>query len=177
METGDRLNIAFVESTLNGSMLAEVDDLDSTVNENELRYFSIFNCSSICLLLKYSNSNNFTSNYQKLYSLFNACTWKWKPKREKLNFWCILWCGCYSEWRCQRHLWWFSRNNCRDQTILKQFNLKETISILKYVNRRQWFENFFQTFHFFLLENTIRFICVNNFLFSTKIQFYEERIK
>lgn len=30
MEAGDRLNIAFVETTLNGSMLAEVDDLDTT---------------------------------------------------------------------------------------------------------------------------------------------------
>lgn len=31
MESGDRLNIAFVETTLNESMLAEVGDLDTSV--------------------------------------------------------------------------------------------------------------------------------------------------
>lgn len=37
MESGDRLNIAFVETTLNSSMLAEVDDLETTIDDEQLR--------------------------------------------------------------------------------------------------------------------------------------------
>lgn len=37
METGDRLNTAFIETTLNESMLTEVDDLDTTVVDEATR--------------------------------------------------------------------------------------------------------------------------------------------
>lgn len=37
MESGDRLNIAFVETTLNESMLAEVGDLESTFMDEPAR--------------------------------------------------------------------------------------------------------------------------------------------
>lgn len=37
MEPGDRLNVAFIETTLNESMLAEVDDLDVTVVDEATR--------------------------------------------------------------------------------------------------------------------------------------------
>lgn len=37
METGNRLNNAFIETTLNESMLAEVDDLDTTVVDDATR--------------------------------------------------------------------------------------------------------------------------------------------
>lgn len=37
MEAGDRLNIAFVETSLNDSMLAEVGDLDLTVVDDDAR--------------------------------------------------------------------------------------------------------------------------------------------
>lgn len=36
MESGDRLNIAFVETTLNESMLAEVGDLDTSVLDTSI---------------------------------------------------------------------------------------------------------------------------------------------
>lgn len=35
MESGDRLNIAFVENTLNASMLAEVGDLETTFDDDD----------------------------------------------------------------------------------------------------------------------------------------------
>lgn len=37
METGNQLNNAFIETTLNESMLTEVDDLDTTVVDNATR--------------------------------------------------------------------------------------------------------------------------------------------
>lgn len=37
MESGDRLNIAFVETTLDESMLVEVNDLDTTVVDEATR--------------------------------------------------------------------------------------------------------------------------------------------
>lgn len=51
MESGDRLNIAFVESTLDESMLTEVDDLDTTAADETKRYI-LFTLLNQCLLFR-----------------------------------------------------------------------------------------------------------------------------